>query len=351
MKKGTQAALSFAAGYLIMRIGVAIHRHPVASAVALTIIIIGYAIDGASALEVASTALSLAFIYGLVFIIGLACAGRWIAALWWFMALFFCVELVQSWIECAAHTCYYTERHWYASKIAANGLNESSLGDYEWWTNHGRWLPSPAAVCVCLLLFGMSVIVDTFFPHRQPVTSEKEWERTIRINDRPITRSERPPPTFENVRLVAEVLSRLNAQLIERHFHLDADTSRKFMDRLVEEELFGNLQPDDWHYPLTQQERLRITRLQDAARTVIAQREEWKTRALSAEDEVMDLMQELMGRQETVCDERFDKLRRIVAKELHPDFCAGGEIEKLIRAEFFKKLWPEIERLAEQELE
>jgi hypothetical protein len=31
---------------------------------------------------------------------------------------------------------------------------------------------------------------------------------------------ERPPPTYENVRLVAEVLSRINADLIERHFGL-----------------------------------------------------------------------------------------------------------------------------------
>ena len=397
MKKSTQAALSIGAGYLILRMGVAIHRHPVGSAVIFTVFLISYALDGASALEVASTALSLASIYGLVFIIGLACAGRWIAALCWFMAIFFCVELVQGWVECAAHTCYYTEAHWYASKLAANGLYQSSLGDYEWWTNHGRWLPSPAAVCVCLLLFAMSVIVDRFFPHQQPVANRKRggWAHTIRIDDVPLTKTKRPPPTFENVRLVAEVLSRLNAQLIERHFCLDGDTARKFMDRLVEEQLFGNLQPDGWHYPLTRQMRLRsrakhkmgekqkaedrpqastcesssadelgkrirelegdacalkakITRLQHAGRTVIAQREEWKTRALSAEEEVVDLIQQLMGRQETVGDERFDKLRRIVAKELHPDFCAGGEIEKLIRAEFFKKLWPEIEQLADQ---
>jgi hypothetical protein len=35
---------------------------------------------------------------------------------------------------------------------------------------------------------------------------------------------ERPPPTYEAARLVAEVLSRVNAGLIERHFALSADT-------------------------------------------------------------------------------------------------------------------------------
>ena len=47
-------------------------------------------------------------------------------------------------------------------------------------------------------------------------------------------------------------------------------------------------------------------------------------------------------------NDRFDTLRRLVAKELHPDFCSGGAVEKTLRAEFFKELWPEIERLAEQ---
>jgi hypothetical protein len=45
-------------------------------------------------------------------------------------------------------------------------------------------------------------------------------------------------------------------------------------------------------------------------------------------------------------DERFNILRRLVARELHPDHCIGGEIEKVVRAEFFKRLWPEIEQIA-----
>ena len=48
-------------------------------------------------------------------------------------------------------------------------------------------------------------------------------------------------------------------------------------------------------------------------------------------------------------DSRFDALRRLIAKELHPDFCTGGQLEKLLRQECFKRLWPEIERIAEQE--
>ena len=76
---------------------------------------------------------------------------------------------------------------------------------------------------------------------------------------------------------------------------------------------------------------------------MIAQREQWKARALAAEELLEAERNRHAGGQD-----RFDALRRLVAKELHPDFCTGGQLEKLMRQECFKKLWPEIERLAEQ---
>ena len=135
---------------------------------------------------------------------------------------------------------------------------------------------------------------------------------------------QRPPPTYEDVRLVAETLSHINADLIQCHFAVSADTAQQFMERLVAEKRFGDLQPDGWHYPpirnlrrhrprrnqmaankpkteeriadeagrideLEQEGhtlRARIKRLQDAGKTVIAQREEWKSRALAAEKQV-----------------------------------------------------------------
>ena len=38
----------------------------------------------------------------------------------------------------------------------------------------------------------------------------------------------------------------------------------------------------------------------------------------------------------------------MVAKELHPDFCTAGSLEKLMRQECFKRLWPQIEQLADR---
>ena len=204
-------------------------------------------------------------------------------------------------------------------------------------------------------------------------------------------KQEHPPQTYEDVRLVADVLSRINVDLIERHFAVSADTAQQFMDRLVAEKRFSVLQSDGWHYPPVRKLRVRrprrkpkltyepktedhiadepespedlaerideleqdgyrlratIKRLQDAGKTVIDQREQWKSRALVAEEQ----MARERDRQASGQD-RFDALRRIVVKELHPDACNGGQLEKLMRQECFKKLWPEIERLAERRAE
>lgn len=72
----------------------------------------------------------------------------------------------------------------------------------------------------------------------------------------------------------------------------------------------------------------KIARLRAAGKTVIAQRERWKALARATDGG------------------KFDRLRRLLARELHPDHCSG-EIEKAVRAELFKRLWPEVERIAE----
>jgi hypothetical protein len=183
-------------------------------------------------------------------------------------------------------------------------------------------------------------------------------------------------------------LSRINAQLIERQFAISPDASAALMARLVAGGHFDAMGIDGWHCPQARQERLRrpranrkltekpkvnavtveqpisaaslnkriqeleeegrtlrasVKRLQNAGKTVITQREEWQTRALAAEDRL-----ETERRRPMNPDKRFDALRRLIAKELHPDFSTDGDLDKLLRAEYFKKLWPEIERLVER---
>jgi hypothetical protein len=194
----------------------------------------------------------------------------------------------------------------------------------------------------------------------------------------------RPPPSYDDVCSVAEVLSRINADLIERHFAVSADEARQFLQRLVQECHFDQITPDGWHYPLMRRQRLRrlraarkpamveevianqpattddlskridelererrarrywIKRLPNAGKTVIRQREEWMSRAIEVEDAlVAERCKPMNG------DNRFDTLRRVIAKELQPDFCTGGDLEKTVRSECFKRLWPEIEGIGE----
>lgn len=74
-----------------------------------------------------------------------------------------------------------------------------------------------------------------------------------------------------------------------------------------------------------------IAQLREEGETTIAEREEWKARALAAESGI---------------DGKFLSLRRLLAHELHPDH-SQDESERIMRAEIFKRLWPEIERIAD----
>lgn len=44
-------------------------------------------------------------------------------------------------------------------------------------------------------------------------------------------------------------------------------------------------------------------------------------------------------------DERFSALKKIVARELHPDSDRVSNSERIIREELFKKIWSEIEKI------
>jgi hypothetical protein len=105
MKKSTETALSVGIAYLLMKIGTGIWRHPKGSAVTFTALFVVYVLDGAPFWEAVHSARSLAAIYAIVFIIGLACTGRGFAAFLWFLALMFGLTLSQAWIECAQTTC------------------------------------------------------------------------------------------------------------------------------------------------------------------------------------------------------------------------------------------------------
>jgi hypothetical protein len=44
-------------------------------------------------------------------------------------------------------------------------------------------------------------------------------------------------------------------------------------------------------------------------------------------------------------DRRFRQLRTLLARELHPDLTGTDGMERKIRAELFKSLWPQVEEI------
>jgi hypothetical protein len=150
INKRSQVALAFAAGYLLLKMGIAIYRHPVGAVVIFAILTVFSVIGGASASDVVHATFSFAVIVGLIFIIGLACKGRRVAALLWFIALLIGVAILRGLTDDLA-------------AIAAIGY----LTDYHWWfARRHAWLPSPALIAFYLLLVAVAIIKEKFSPPR-----------------------------------------------------------------------------------------------------------------------------------------------------------------------------------------
>lgn len=80
-----------------------------------------------------------------------------------------------------------------------------------------------------------------------------------------------------------------------------------------------------------------VARLKEAGKTIIQQREEWKARALAAEKLGSG------GSAPGGDAGRYAALKRILARELHPDYAPGDGIERVVREAIFKKVWPQVE--------
>jgi len=86
-------------------------------------------------------------------------------------------------------------------------------------------------------------------------------------------------------------------------------------------------------------ERENMQKLRDACRLLIAEREAWKRRALAAEARMLTEEADEMDRQ------RFDALRRVLARELHPDYAPADRGDMSLREALFKSIWPKVEQI------
>ncbi len=95
-----------------------------------------------------------------------------------------------------------------------------------------------------------------------------------------------------------------------------------------------------------QQLRQEVGRLRDLGKKAVAQRDEWERRGLAAEARAQQLANGLTAAKAERADTKFDQLRRLLAHEFHPDHAPTEGIEKIVRSEIFKGLWPKVEDIA-----
>jgi hypothetical protein len=107
MKKSPEVEFVTGLAYAVIKVGTAIWRYPVISAIVFGAVFLIYVLGGPPLWEAVRSALSFVFIYTIVFIVGLARTGRKLAAFLWFIALVAILNIFQVWIECAQSTCYF----------------------------------------------------------------------------------------------------------------------------------------------------------------------------------------------------------------------------------------------------
>src|SRR5437764_4650569 len=107
-----------------------------------------------------------------------------------------------------------------------------------------------------------------------------------------------------------------------------------------------------WDFVHNQKMVQEIDRLRTMSHKIYNERESWKNRALMAEATSLEaaVQPANKARYQNLSDFRFAALKRHLAKRLHPDYAPGNGIVKLVRAEIFKEIWTEVERLDEQTL-
>jgi hypothetical protein len=90
----------------------------------------------------------------------------------------------------------------------------------------------------------------------------------------------------------------------------------------------------------------RVERLIALTLRAAQKRDAWERRALAAETQLTAVTTTLNDvRGAVVTDRKFDALRRFLAREFHPDYSTGDGVNKTIKAEIFKRIWPVVEEI------
>ena len=100
--------------------------------------------------------------------------------------------------------------------------------------------------------------------------------------------------------------------------------------------------PDERQSQSVQELESEVNRLRERGKLAVKQRDEWERRALAAEARTMELAR---SASQAEGDPRFRQLRQMLAQEFHPDHAKAEGLEKMVRQEIFKQLWPKVEEI------
>ncbi|MFC7538654.1 hypothetical protein ACFQU2_03265 [Siccirubricoccus deserti] len=162
------------------------------------------------------------------------------------------------------------------------------------------------------------------------------------------------PPRYLDAVAFARGRARVRLGELAEVLAVDAETADAFLSCLQAEGVIGPRTLSGWWPVLPAPEpaapatlavaalEAAVERLQRAVEAARQRAEAAQRRALVAERRVTEL--ESRPRTLTAGDERLTTLKRLLARELHPDQ-PGSPAERSLREALFKRLWPKLEAL------
>ncbi len=162
-----------------------------------------------------------------------------------------------------------------------------------------------------------------------------------------------PPPRSARYRdAVALVRGRPRVRLSEltRELRLDPETADIFLSCMQAEAILGARQPDGWWPVLSgaeagpiEPELARLDQALARLEQAIARGQEHaaglQDRCVAAERRILEMERRQRAKGDGTAEEQLAAVKRLLARELHPDL-PGSAAERALREALFKRLWP-----------
>ncbi|MBV8590710.1 MAG: hypothetical protein JO212_11765 [Acetobacteraceae bacterium] len=136
---------------------------------------------------------------------------------------------------------------------------------------------------------------------------------------------------------------------LARQLGIHLTAALKLLQRMQQEGIVGPMDLHGWRLVLIKPDPFygslleEVRRSRELAARAVAEASLWKRRALAAQSDSKPRASPPPAASSGASDDRINKIRRLLAKELHPDACDSGGPEARVRAELFKKIWPKLE--------